>query len=103
MILIDDPVAHAAQFLETPFDAIAVKKIGFDLATLPANEKNCGKLSVPTILFTEVASNAELYDAIRASGVPEVVVVGHGWGGIDSEVFVWKGTPDEFQEMWEGD
>jgi len=34
-------------------------------------------------------------------GSPEIKVRGHGWDG--ETMFVWTGTPDEFNETWEID
>lgn len=31
------------------------------------------------------------------------VVIGHGWNDSDVEKFVWRGTHEEFQRMWEID
>ena len=98
-----DPIAFATQFLQTPLNAIAVKRINFRLGA-PTGDPECGKLSVPGIIHGSVKSNTALYEAIRASGEPEVVVVGHGWeANIPGEVFVWRGSVEEFEETWEGD
>lgn len=38
-----------------------------------------------------------------AAATPQCVVVGHGWMEHPSEIFVWKGTYQEFLSTWEVD
>ncbi len=92
-----DSKVYMEQWLDTPFDAICVKR--HDCRNRRFDEAAYGRISVPPLLQGEIKSEVEMQKAVE--GVPEVVVVSHGFPG--ETLFVWRGTPDEFRSEWQGD
>jgi hypothetical protein len=93
MRLTTDMKEFTAAYLDTPFNAVAVKKKRYSgLGEL----EDFGILITPAIMSGPIADR-ELEDAMRDyDGV--VKVRGHGW--IPGEVFVWTGTAAEFNQTW---
>lgn len=94
--------------LETPLDAICVKKRDMTLSELSEDRQGHGLLVYPCLhqQLTKGSKTQEEADGRVIAKIREVflsdravvTVRGHGWFGEDR--FVWKGTVTEFIETW---
>ena len=92
-----DRTAFNRQWGLTELNALCVKQRPVH-GQLPVT----GRLSVPPLTQGgKVTNDTELQAAIHAYG-GEVVVIGHGQP-TPEDIYVWRGTPDEFCATWIGD
>jgi len=86
------------QFMNTNMFAFCVKEKG---GKFPFQKT--GRISVPSITIGQgIKDETDLYLAIANSDVSEIVVIGHGYPTPD-DIYVWRGSFDEFKQSWIGD
>lgn len=108
MKITKDATTFGQAALDTPMDAVCVKKRGKNLEQLCADPYGHGKIVHPPIhqqatraAMSQDHADAMLYDAIMDAFHSDrgmVTVRGHGWGF--EEPFVWTGTLQEFKRTW---
>lgn len=92
----------------TPFDRVCVKRRAKSLQELFDMRYSHGILVSPTIPKAicqgrdQEQASALLAAAVKKLNQSIVIVRGHGWG-IDGDKFVWTGTTQEFNKVWEID
>lgn len=96
MTITKDKMVFTDACLDTPFDALCVKKHG---ANIKSALDDFGIIVTPAINRRYIKAPDDLNGFIAALDTNATVKVrGHGW--TDSERFVWSGTPEEFNSIW---
>jgi hypothetical protein len=91
---------YGKQWMDTPMSALCLKERGDHGDWLTQGgilKRKFGRLSVPPIQIGDIQTSKEFEAAIR-DHEGDVIVVGH-----NDDAFVWRGSVDEFLEMWEVD
>lgn len=95
----DEKGAFGEACLDTCFGSICVKKRGKAFYEMDGHDHG---ILVKPVVESGPAATARL-EQVMATYHPEVIVRGWGWGAPPNDAFVWTGTSDEFNEIWEID